>query len=77
MPDIRMRNDGAGVSTVQGAGSDGATQYVQAPNQNDINAAIILWVRDEINALRTLGLIGLTARSVADCKNGVSGKLPT
>lgn len=77
MPGARLLNDGSGASTAVAAGTDAGTTVLEHRNQDEINAALILWVRDEINAIRAVGVLGLGQRSVADVKTAVQGKLPT
>jgi hypothetical protein len=77
MARMMLRSDGTAADyNVPGAASDGNHKVVDHPNLDAIVSAVVLVVMDEINALRTLGLIGLTARTADDWKTKIAAKLP-
>lgn len=55
--------------------TDGALKSTPAVSDDRLIAAVAMVLRDEINILRTLGLIGLASRSVDDIMNAIKAKL--
>jgi len=77
MARVLVRADGAAADySVPGAATDGNHKVVDHPNLDAIVSAVVLVVMDEINAIRTLGLIGLAARTPDDWKTKIAAKLP-
>jgi len=73
---MQMKNDGTKVDRGQSGPSAAAGYTVVGTGNPDADlSAVVLWLLDEINALRTLGLIGLSARTVTDMKTSIQSKL--
>lgn len=76
MPLVRMKSDGSGVSTAAAAGTDANTKIIDNPNMDAVVTAVVLAIRDEINALRVVPVVGLASLSVDDWKTKIAAKLP-
>jgi hypothetical protein len=68
----------AGGMVVEDAGTaytGGANKTLPEQAPEKLIAAVAMVLRDEINIIRGIGLIGLTARSVDDIVNAIKAKL--
>lgn len=69
--------DGSGVVKGQTDAhfSDESMKSIGPANTDQIIAAVVMYFRDEINTIRTLGLLAQSSRSVDDVINGIKAKL--
>src|SRR5262249_50059910 len=73
----RMLIDSSGnvKGTMSADQTDGTLKKTAPVADERLIAAVAMVLRDEINTLRTLGLIGLAARSVDDIVTAINAKL--
>ena len=72
-----MKADGSAVNFgAPSPASDVNYKVLDHPNLDAIISAVVLVVMDEINLVRTAGVIGLAARTADDWKTKIAAKLP-
>lgn len=74
MPYMRMKKDGAGIGDGAGATTNAALTVVGSGNSTELLSAAVMVLLDEINALRTLGLIGLAAKTPEQIAAAIEAK---
>ena len=72
-----MKADGSAVNFgVASPAADVNYKVIDHPNLDAVVSAVVLVIMDEINLLRTAGVIGLTARNADDWRTKIMAKLP-
>ena len=71
---IQMKNDGSAVGIGTSAPAGSGSMSVVSGTADDNLSAVVLALLDEINNIRTLGLLGLAAKTPAQIATAIAAK---